>query len=1434
MNDYENTLSFYINGEQHTIPNPDPTLLLVDYLRSGTTNLTGTKLGCGEGGCAACTVVETKIDPITGELWERPINSCLRPIVTLDGTAITTTEGIGSVHAKINPVQERIAAFNGSQCGYCTPGFVMNMYSLLKENDNPTAQEIENRFDGHICRCTGFRSILNAMQSFEGDEVGIEEATNVPFSTDWLAEPKALHFQGSGQTYYKPLTLEAVLSIMLENHATPNTLKLVNGNTSIGIYKKDVYFPDVLIDISQINDLLHIETGTNGLNIGAGRTMQDLLTLLEQTLNTPAHQADSGLIALQKHVRRIAGTQVRSVASLAGNIMLVKNHELEGTPFPSDFFTCLTTLNGTVTLVTPENPTPQTYSALEMPTVDSFDNGFVITNIFIPYTEDSTYVQTYKTSRRYQNAHAIINAGFEFKMQENIVESPRIIFGGVARIAIRARETEAFIEGKPWIPEVVETASYILREELTSQMVEMPEEGMSDEYRLSLALGLFQKFGIYLLNEVDNEAVNPVDKSGGETYQRPVSSGKEGFIDAPYHDSEEVSSRFAAARGIQETFIDPESFTIWRDIEGEAIPNKNKSRNVEEEELNEAPARTKISAYIQATGEAKYTQDLSGPANTLHASYVYSTRQFATFNYDSVGGLDVLQQKLKAKFPDAVKYITVKDISNVGKAADFFTKINVFKPDDSNYVWANYDPIFANEYVTAYGQPIGVVVTKDLHSSQDGAAWVMEQIDYVDIEEGKATTIAEAMKLPINQGTLPAGKYHQSKMVRPGSDLNWIYDPKPVEGKVYVSGNQTAGAQYHFYMETQATLAIPTENNSLHLYSSAQHLSSVQQQVATILNLPENKVEVEVIRLGGGFGGKEVRSPYPAMAAAISAWVLNKPVRLANDRNTDMIMQGLRHPFEGDYHVLADENGNIENIKLNYRANAGYSFDCSLPVMDLVMLSADGAYNIPNFGANGIAYRTNLITGTAFRSFGVIQCSLIRENAIEHIAHKLGIRPEVIRQQNFYKESTSTDYDFAPYGQALKYCRLNQVWDDLKCASNFDARLKEVEVYNGKNRWRKRGISMIPIKYGISYTYRPMNQGGAYVVVFSGDGTVTVEHGGIEMGQGIHTKIAQIAAEILGISFDLIRVGVSDTTTIPNASSTGASTGTDLNGGAVKMACEALRDRLVKYCNDNNLDYWLPRPKSGDKLYKSGKYQAKDPKEDPDKQWKTIISKAFGDRINLSAQALYASPDLGELEEAPVKLKDPIDPLNSDHSGHWYITNGSQIFYYYNYCAAVSEVEIDVLTGEFNILRSDLLYDAGRSTNPTIDFGQIEGGFVQGIGNVTTEQIYYANDGKLIPNGTWNYKPPASKTIPIEFNVSLLNYVRNNHATDTEMDTYGIQSSKSTGEPPLVLANTVFFALKHAILSARKDAGQPDWFEMESPATVERIQLACLPHLPRP
>ena len=547
------------------------------------------------------------------------------------------------------------------------------------------------------------------------------------------------------------------------------------------------------------------------------------------------------------------------------------------------------------------------------------------------------------------------------------------------------------------------------------------------------------------------------------------------------------------------------------------------------------------------------------------------------------------------------------------------------------------------------------------------------------------------------------------------------------------------------------------------------------------------------MRLGGAFGGKEVRAPYFAMAAAVAAAETGEPVRIALDRNTDMRMVGKRHPFRGLFAISADSAGKIEKIKFDFIADAGSSYDCTLPVTDLVLLSADSAYQFGTFRAARKACLTNTLTNTAMRSFGVIQCILVVEAALEKLAHTLGVAPETIRERNFYQDATIEDCEITPYGQKLKDCRINQVWADFKKIVKFDERAAAVEQFNKAHRWRKRGISMIPIKYGVSYTSTSSNQSGADVLVFSNDGAVLVKHGGMEMGQGIHTKIARLAADALGIDIKYVEVAGTDTFDVANAPSTGASTGTDLNGGAVWEACTRLRQRLVEFC------------------------RATPPMPDWETQWQTrwpaIVKAAYQSRVQLSSQALYKSPNLTGLKDGQLIKPQPGEP-------------DPRIFYYFTYSVAASEVEIDILTGEHTIVRADVVYDSGKTINPGLDYGQIEGGFVQGIGNVTSEELYHGKEGELISDGTWNYKIPCTQSIPVEFNVYLLDYVPSADAR-TPLDTYGIRSAKSTGEPPLVLSTSVFFAIRHAVSAARSEVGSSDWIDLDSPATVERIHNAC-------
>jgi xanthine dehydrogenase/oxidase len=1097
-------------------------------------------------------------------------------------------------------------------------------------------------------------------------------------------------------------------------------------------------------------------------------------------------------------MERIANHQVRNIASIAGNIMLVKNHQApeSGEPFPSDMYTVLATLNATIELIVPDTTAPQSFALIDMPEISNWPKGFLITNISIPLSTKNQHIRTFKISRRNQNAHAIVNAGFCFALdEENKITHANIVYGGIGRIGYKDRITELAILGEKWSREMMIKATKSIIDQATRLIVPMPSTGINEPFRLELTKTLFYQYFVSVSLEVAPDLIDANEVSAGQLFDRPISEGSYNYLAAPYSEATAASMPFTLES--MKSSLSLKGISPLLDNKVDASPKDEQSEA--SNDINSYP--TKLTALSQTTGKAKYTHDEHGPSDTLVAFYVYSEFRNGKFNFDCTK--NELLEIVKEQYPSVVALITAEDIPYPSDGIDNFS------PGSP----ASYDPIFADTYVTSYGMPIGVLLAKEELEAKQGAALVQSHIIYEkDVDLPTAITIQEAIDIPKDLGIMKGGVEWVERPIAADDPCAeekkaWLKEPGPVDGKIYVEGQQKTGAQYHFYMEPQGTLAVPAENGQMEVYTSSQHLSSCQDRISFALGIQANKVKAKVIRLGGGFGGKEVRPPNVAAAAAVAANAVHKPVRLMLDRNTDMQMIGNRHPYKGDYYLCAKDDGTIERLKFDFYANAGFSTDCSVPVMDLVLLSAEGAYMVPVFRADGTVCRTNIQTRTAFRSFGLIQCSLIREEAIEKLAHTLALPPEQIRERNLYRDATLDTWEFTPFGQALKFCRINQIWHDFKEKIDFKTRAAAVDEFNKANKWKKRGVSMIPIKYGISYTYRPMNQGYAYVFAYSDDGTVLVHHGGIEMGQGLNTKMAQIAADILGIDLSLVSVGESATNVIPNASSTGASTGADLNGGAVKNACTILRSRLTEFC-----EAYIADPSDFPDLG-SGAIPV-DWKENWRTLWTQIISQAYKARIDLGQSAFFGSPDLGEL--------DAEKQVSKDADG-----NPQQLFYYYSYCVAASEVEINVLTGEHEILRSDIVYDAGKSLNPKIDIGQIEGGFIQGVGNVTTEEIYYAENGMLYPDGTWNYKPPETRNIPIDFNVYILKYVRMDEKTFAPMDHYGIQSSKSTGEPPLVLANTVFFAIKHAIMDFRKAQGHAEWIALESPATIERIQQAC-------
>jgi xanthine dehydrogenase/oxidase len=697
--------------------------------------------------------------------------------------------------------------------------------------------------------------------------------------------------------------------------------------------------------------------------------------------------------------------------------------------------------------------------------------------------------------------------------------------------------------------------------------------------------------------------------------------------------------------------------------------------------------------------------------------------------------------------------------------------------------------IFAEKEVSYSGQLIGIVVSHKATVAALAARWVEEKIVYLEsASEGPIFEIDEALKEPGGKGIFQNNRFVTAipELVRAGSNEKWLSDPTmPIGTGKIIRGTQICAGQAHFYMETQTCLAIPDERRTIELHSSTQSPATDQSMTAIALGIPVAQVQVEVRRVGGGFGGKQFRSAFVSAATAVAAWTVNRPVRVSLNRNDDMALVGKRHPFKGQYSVSVANDGTVDGMRIDLVSNGGCSLDCSFPVMNLAQQHADCCYFVPTFKTTGTVVRTNHASNTAMRTFGVVQTTLIVEEAIERTAHELGIFPEELRRRNFYKTATKDQFQRTHYGQALKYCNLPEVWNALMEKAEFDRRKEDVRRFNREHRWRKRGISAVPLKFGMGFQPRMMDQATALVNIYATDGSVYLQHGGVEMGQGLHTKMQQIAAESLGIPMDWIVMGDTWTGSIPNAIATAASTASDLNGGAIRKACIEVRRRLEEFCVDKEIEDWQDRWQQ---------------------LWPTIVARAYEERINLNSQAHFKVPFIGDIEYP-----------------HQY----GRAFHYFTYSASCSEVEIDVLTGETSIVRADLLYDAGRSLNPCIDIGQLEGGFVQGCGLMLTEDLIYRADGSLLSNGTWNYKPPCSKSIPIDFRVGLHYGARQDPVTGEALDFAAVLGSKGIGEPGLVLSTSVFFAVKHAIQAARGAAGSDDWFEMPAPATVARVQQYC-------
>ncbi|ESO98488.1 hypothetical protein LOTGIDRAFT_142910 [Lottia gigantea] len=1295
-------LVFYVNGEKVVEPDPDPSCSLLRYLRNKL-HLTGTKLVCGEGGCGACTVMISKYNPTDQKIHHYSVNACLMPVCSAHGLAVTTTEGIGSLKTRLHPVQEQIAKSHGSQCGFCTPGMVMSMCALLRNNPQPTMKEIEKNLEGNLCRCTGYRPILEGYRAFSKDECGMgkdccknqkqpvengviscifQDSNYTPIydpSQEPIFPPElkvkyqlskikinpTLTFDRDGIKWYRPVTLSQILDL---KHQYPQA-KIIVGNTEIGIETafKNMKYP-VFINASDIPELTEIQNTETGIKVGASVTLSKIEDTLQDAIDTEPEEKTKGFVAVLAILKWFAGKQIRNVAAIGGNIM---------TASPISDLNPVFQACGAVLYVQSKDQ-----KVRMVPMNINFFTGYrktvvedneILVSLVIPFSNQNEYIQSYKQAIRKDDDIAIVNSGMRvvFKDQSDIIEDLYLSYGGMAPTTVMAKQTMEQLKGRKWNEEVVKIACEYLEKDLP---LSHDAPGGTVEYRQTLTTSFFFKFYLSVTQQLAQRGIGDLKA-------------------IPESDLSAIRNPdYGVCQGIQ-IFDDSETEL------GKPLPHS--------------------SALQHASGEAVYIDDMPALAGELSLVLVYSKKPHAKIlNVDVAEALTV---------PGVKGYIDHRDIKGT-----------------NTYAIAGQDEhLFAIDEVTTEGDVIGGIVAES-HSIARKAR-NMVKVEYEDLPA--IISIEDAIK---------ANSYFAKPHTRTCGDVDKAFPSceNTLEDEVYV------GAQEHFYLETQSSIVVPKENREMDVYCSAQSPSSTLTDVCAVTGLPRNKVRVIVKRLGGAFGGKETQSSKNAGYAATGAIKYNRPVRIVLDRDDDMVMTGTRHPYLFKFKVGFSNDGKIQCMDVSCYSNCGNTGDLSIAVSESGVSRLTNAYKIPNIQITVHTCKTNIRSNTAFRGFGFPQSLMAMESAIERVCHHLVMDPLKIRQLNFYREGDRTNLN-----QIIYDCHIQDCWDGCLKQSDYQTRLGQIEQFNRENRWRKRGISMVPLLFGIAFDIKFMNQAGALVNVYT-DGTVLLAHGGTEMGQGINVKMIQVASETLGVPCSRIHIIETGTNTVPNTMPTAASTGSDLNGMAVKNACEKINKRLEPFKSERGTT------------------------------WNDWVMKAFLERVSLSATGFHKVEGLGYNKE----------------------TDDDVLYKYFSFGAGCSEVEIDCLTGDHTVLRTDIVMDLGKSLNPAVDIGQIEGGFVQGYGLYMLEQYKVSQSGNLLTKGPGTYKIPSVGNIPKVFNVSLLKDKPNPKA---------VYSSKAIGEPPLVLSISVFFATKAAIMAARKDHGLEGYFRLDSPATPDVIRMAC-------
>lgn len=1205
--DEAGTINFKLNGQDVTIDSSqvdDPLRPLADYLRYGPPRLTGTKIGCGEGGCGACTVMLGHKGAWT------MVNSCMRPVLSLDGKEVITVEGLPSAECP-----STLASHNGTQCGFCSPGMVMSMYGALQRGaGSVSASDMENAFQGNLCRCTGYRPILEAAQSFVKPGCGVRSLPPPPAHQ----APRSSRLVNSAgtQAWFNCSGLEDLFATMQSN---PDA-KLICSNTSIGVvkyYEDPTVPPSVHIHVGDIPELNFIRKDASGWDVGAAVSLSKLATAL-----------DDGLADVSRHLRIVANWQVRDVGSWAGNLMIAAKHA----NFPSDAALLLITLGATLTLK--DSDSERESSVEDFLAAGGPNAGEILYKVHIPVLASDELFASYKVMKRHVNTHAEVNAGFWLKLSSSgeIVDS-RLTFGHLQPHYMHAPNTLAVLAGKKLSVALLEEAMPVLREECSVS---------PDEYLQNLAVSLFYKLGLTFILQRSVQDVDPSLRSICGHYERPLQTGTPHFPDA-----------------------DPAVAPV-----GQAMP--------------------KVEGLHQTSGTADFTSD-DLPADTIFGAPVLAPMAGRINSVDVTDALAVAGA--------GSSYISASDLKAAGA---------------SNTVSVTGYTIFASTTADHPGQFVGLVCAASY-----------------DIAVRAARLVKVNMTSAVARGPLAPHIVANSHVAETPRNMDLVED-------ISASGCINSTGQKHFFMETNVALC-RFEDGGLIVRCSTQAMLLLKHSLGMCFSGTfqiEAKVKIENVRVGGAFGGKNFAHVPAAAAGCVAAKVLGKPVLVALDRNTDMEALGGRPPISSTFTVGASSDGKITSMNVVTNCDAGTN------AVDLVFpVSSTNAYSIAGANIKSNNVTSALPHNTIMRAPGHFQGAFVTEACVEAAATQLGNAGWSLSVQE-----ANMDSDV-----------LNGAWAEMKAYCKPEERLKSCQAFNALNRYRKQGMYCMPCLYSMD-TRKSMAK---TIVTVNSDATVTIDSSGIEMGQGINTKVIQACAMSLA---GVAQVDVSQISTVLVKSTdnfglctpTWSSTTSENCVRAVMRATDKIVKKMTKYAGSG-------------------------------KTWAQVV-----------AECTAAGVKLSDIEGNSLLLDGGTYPIAG---------------------ACMTHVEIDVLTGETEVLDAQIFYDCGKSLNPAVDIGQVEGCFIQGLGFSLTEKLERDSAGRLLANGTWNYRLPTALDVPHNMEV---------HFLDTSNGARGnVLGSKASGEPAMLMSTCPFFAVKHAIYAARQDSGDSSWFQLDAPADPPAIAQAC-------